>query len=81
MTNYNSVDNYKNLFADIIVEVGDSDCTDETIANIYSGFEAAIIDQMSYHDDAVKRLRKLHAAFMRGESESLLDWHTRYTRW
>lgn len=71
--NYHSVENYKRLFTDIIGEVGDSDCTDETIANIYAGFEAAIIDCMSYHDDATKRLRKLHGAFMRGESESLLD--------
>ena len=73
MTDYNSVDNYKRLFADIICEVSDDNCTDETIGNIYAGFEAAIIDCMSYHDDAIKRLRKLHAAFMRGESESLLD--------
>ena len=73
MTDYNSVENYKRLFSDIICEVGDSDCTDQTIANIYAGFEAAIIDNMSYHDEATKRLRRLHAAFMRGESDSLLD--------
>ena len=73
MTEYNSVENYKRLFADIIAEVGD-DCTnDETIYNIYAGFEAAIIDWMAYHDDSIKRFRKLHAAFMRGEAESLLD--------
>ena len=73
MTEYNSVENYKRLFADIICEVGDSDCSDQTINNIYAGFEAAIIDLMGYHDDALKRLRKLHASFMRGESDSLLD--------
>ena len=70
---YNSVENYKRLFMDIIAEVGDDCTTDETIYNIYAGFEAAIIDWMSYHDDATKRLRKLHASFMRGEAESLLD--------
>ena len=73
MTEYNSVANYKRLFADIITEVSDDDCTDQTINNIHAGFEAAIIDLMGYHDDAIKRLRKLHAAFMRGESDSILD--------
>ena len=73
MTRYNSVENYKRLFADIITEVSDSDCTDQTINNIHAGFEAAIIDLMGYHDDSIKRLRKLHSAFMRGESGSLLD--------
>ena len=73
MTEYNSVENYKQLFSDIICEVGDDTTTDQTIANIYAGFEAAIIDNMNYHDEAIKRLRKLHAAFMRGESDSLLD--------
>ena len=70
---YNSVENYKRLFMDIIAEVGDESTGDETIYNIFAGFEAAIIDWMSYHDDATKRLRKLHACFMRGEAESLLD--------
>ena len=73
MTQYNSAENYKRLFADILCEVGDSDCSDETIANIFAGFEAAIIDLMSYHDDTLKRYRKLHGMFMRGESQSLLD--------
>ena len=70
---YNSVENYKRLFMDIIAEVGDESTSDETIYNIYAGFETAIIDCMSYHDDALKRLRKLHAAFMRAEIKSLLD--------
>ena len=73
MTEYNSVENYKRLFLDTICEVADDGTTDQTIYNIYAGFEAAIIDWMAYHDDAKKRLRKLHAAFMRGEAESLLD--------
>ena len=73
MTEYNSVENYKRLFSDIITEVSDDDCTDETINNIHAGFESAIIDLMGYHDEALKRLRKLHAAFMRGEAEGLLD--------
>ena len=72
-TEYNSVENYKRLFMDIIAEIGDESTSDETIYNIYAGFEAAIIDWMSYHDDATKRLRRLHAAFMREEAESLLD--------
>ena len=73
MTEYTSVENYKRLFSDIICEVGDDTTSDQTIANIYAGFEAAIIDNMSYHDEALKRLRKLHAAFMRGESDSLFE--------
>ena len=73
MTDYNSVENYERLFLDIIGEVSDDDCTDEKINNILAGFEAAIINNMGYHDAALKRLRKLHGAFMRGETESLLD--------
>ena len=68
-----TVEQYKNLFADIISEVSDDDFTDEAIANIYAGFEQAIIEMMGYHDDSLKRYRKLHGAFMRGESTSLLD--------
>ena len=68
MTRYDSVENYKQLFADIICEVGDDTTSDQTIANMMAGFEAAIIDCMGYHDDALKRFRKLHAAFMRGET-------------
>ena len=67
MKDYHSVENYKKLFVDIVTEVGDSDVTDEVIANMLAGFEAAIIDCMGYHDDALKRFRTLHAAFMRGE--------------
>ena len=67
MTDYNSVENYTKLFSDILCEVGDDDCSDETIANIFAGFENAIIELMSYHDDALKRYRKLHGAFMRAE--------------
>ena len=73
MSNYNSVENYTKLFSDIVCEVGDSDCSDETIANIFAGFENAIIELMSYHDDALKRFRKLHGAFMRGRLEKILD--------
>ena len=76
MTDYRSVENYKTLFIDIVGEVGDSDMTDETIANIMAGFEAAIIECMGYHDDALKRFRTLHAAFMRGEIRE----DTRHTR-
>ena len=68
-----TVEQYKNLFADIISEVSDDDFSDEAIANMYAGFEQAIIEMMGYHDDALKRYRKLHGAFMRGESQSLLD--------
>jgi len=68
-----TVEQYKNLFADIISEVSDDDFSDQAIANMYAGFEQAIIEMMGYHDDALKRYRKLHGAFMRGESTSLLD--------
>jgi len=61
------IERYKNHFADIITEVSDDDCSDETISNIYAGFEQAIVELMGYHDDALKRYRKLHGAFMRGE--------------
>jgi hypothetical protein len=71
--NYHSVDHYKKVFADVICEVSDDDCSDETITNMLAGFEQSIIDLMGYHDAALKRLRKLHGAFMRGETESLLD--------
>ena len=71
--NYHSTEHYKKIFSDIICEVSDDDCTDETITNMLAGFEQSIIDLMGYHDDALKRLRKLHGAFMRGESQSLLD--------
>ena len=67
MNEYNSVENYKNLFADIICEVGDSTCTDEVIENMFAGFEQAVIETMAYHDDALKRLRTLHGMFMRAE--------------
>ena len=68
MTDYHSVENYKKLFIDIVGEVGDSDVTDQTIANMMAGFEAAIIECMGYHDEALKRYRTLHAAFMCGET-------------
>ena len=68
MTDYNTVENYKTMFADIISEVSDSDCSDETIANMFAGFEQAIIEMMGYHDDALKRYRTLHGMFMRGEA-------------
>ena len=67
MKNYHSVENYKKLFIDIVGEIGDSDVTDEVIANMMAGFEAAIIECMGYHDEALKRFRTLHGAFMRGE--------------
>jgi hypothetical protein len=70
---YNSVQNYQRLFADIVSEVSDDGFSDEAIANMFAGFESAIIEMMGYHDDALKRYRKLHGAFMRGESKSLLD--------
>ena len=73
MTQYNSVENYQRLFADILCEVSDDNCSDETIANIFAGFEQAIIELMGYHDESLKRYRKLHGAFMRGESQSLFD--------
>ena len=64
---------YKEQFLDIISSVSDDDCTDQDIADIYGGFEQALIEMMGYHDDALKRLRKLHSAFMRGEATSFLD--------
>ena len=77
MNEYTSTENYKNLFADIICEVSDDDCSDERIQNMFAGFEQAIIELMGYHDDALKRLRTLHGMFIRadfqGEGESILD--------
>ena len=63
-----TVEQYKNLFADIISEVSDDDFSDEAISNMYAGFEQAIIEMMGYHDDSLKRYRTLHGAFMRGEA-------------
>ena len=64
---------YKEQFMDILERVSDSDTTDTEIADIYGGFEQALIEMMGYHDDALKRYRRLHGAFMRGESTSILD--------
>ena len=64
---------YKEQFMDILERVSDSDTTDTEIADIYGGFEQALIEMMGYHDDALKRYRQLHAAFMRGELTSILD--------
>ena len=59
---------YKNIFLDIISEISDDDCSDERIANMMAGFEQALIEMMGYHDEALKRYRSLHGAFMRGVS-------------
>jgi len=67
MSDYNTVEHYTKLFTDILCEVSDDDCSDETIANMFAGFERAIIELMGYHDESLKRYRKLHGAFMRGE--------------
>ena len=64
---------YKEQFMDILERVSDSDTTDQDIADIYTAFETALIEMMGYHDDALKRYRRLHAAFMRGEATSFLD--------
>ena len=68
MTDYHTVERYKNIFLDVISEVSDDDFSDEAICNMFSGFEQAIIEIMGYHDDALKRYRTLHGAFMRGEA-------------
>ena len=65
---YNSVANYKTLFADILADVcpESPDC-DETVANMLEGFECAIIEWMAYHEDCQKKFREIHGRFMRGE--------------
>ena len=73
MTTKIGVDYYKEQFLDIISGISDEDVTDEEISDLYTGFEQAMIEMMGYHDDALKRYRRLHAAFMRGESTSILD--------
>ena len=65
---YNSVENYKRLFADILADVcPDSPECDETVANMLEGFETAIIEWMAYHDSCQKKFREIHGKFMRGE--------------
>ena len=67
MTDYNSAENYAKLFADIICEISDDDTTEETMINMLAGFELAIIHNMEYHENALRRLRALHGMFMRGD--------------
>ena len=68
MTTQIGVAYYKEQFLDIISGVSDDTIDDSEIADLFAGFEAAIIDMMGYHDDALKRYRTLHGMFMRGEA-------------
>ena len=64
---YNSAENYGRLFSDIICEIGDDGISEETMINMLAGFELAIVDCMTYHEEALKRLRTFHGMYMRGD--------------
>ena len=57
---------FREQFADILadVSVGDRDRDKATAVNMMEGFELAINDWLSYHEDAIKSYRELHARFL-----------------
>ena len=57
---------FREQFADILadVSVGDRDRDKATAINMMEGFELAINDWLSYHEDAIKSYRELHSRFL-----------------
>ena len=57
---------FREQFADILadVSVGDRDRDKATAENMMEGFELAINDWLSYHEDACRSYRELHAKFL-----------------
>ncbi len=57
---------FREQFADILadVSVGDRDRDKVTAINMMQGFELAICDWLTYHEDASKSYRELHAKFL-----------------
>ena len=57
---------FREQFSDILsdVAVGDLDRDKATAENMMEGFELAINDWLSYHEDACKSYRELHARFL-----------------
>ena len=57
---------FREQFADILadVSVGDRDRDKATAVNMMEGFELAINDWLSYHEEACQSYRELHAKFL-----------------
>ena len=63
---YGSVDHFQTVFADILAEVGTGipERDAEIAVNMLEGFEKAIMDWMTYHEECIKSYRDLHARFL-----------------
>ena len=55
---YGSVDFYKNLFADIVGDIGDVGVADPT-DNIIEGFIQSLADWQEYHQGAANRYQEV----------------------
>lgn len=63
---YGTVEYYKELFSDILADVGCRDSVDENLVEgtkILAGFEAAINDWINYHETAALSFQKIKDAF------------------
>ena len=67
---YGTTEYYKNLFADCIGDLATGDAAKDaaTTLALLQGFEQAIFEWMSYHEDAVKQYRELHRRFLLGDT-------------
>ena len=69
MTNkpeWGTVEYYQNCFADILTDAGcgDQPLDEATQDAILEGFERAINDWLTYHENCIKSYRQMHAAFL-----------------
>ncbi len=68
MTNekYGTPQFYAELFADVLADVGTGlrQRDEETAKAIMAGFELAIMDWPSHHENCIKSYRDLHALFL-----------------
>ena len=67
---YGTAEYYKNLFMDILGDLGDEAPTEKREAvtrNILHGFELALIDWMKYYEQSAQAFRVAHGKYIRGE--------------
>jgi hypothetical protein len=67
---YGTTEYYKEYFSDCIGDAATGDPTADAATTIalLQGFEQAIIEWMTYHEDAVKQYRELHRRFLLGDT-------------
>ena len=59
--------NYKEMFDDILMSIGDDGDKTEEMMEILQAFELSIIDWMDYHENQVRKYKELHRRFLTGD--------------